>query len=186
MTRFSQLSVFSILTGLTLTLSACSSVSYNHDFDPSIDFSGYRTYAWIQASDSSQAQRFLSPLVERRVAAAVDANLAQKGFEKATTGRPDFLVNFYGATQEKLDVTTYYTGWGYYGWYGGTSVDVRQWTEGTLIIDFIDFSEKDLAWRGWAQGAVDRNSNMPPEEITRRVNEVVGKILQRFPPQAGN
>ncbi len=184
MNRTQRILVLTITLGLASSLAACSSVSYNHDFDPTIDFAAFQTYAWIQPADS-QTQRFLSPLVERRIVAAIDSEMAAKGFRKATTGRPDFLVNTYGVTQEKIDVNTYYSGWGYYGWYGGSTVDVRQWTQGTLIIDIIDFSEKDLAWRGYAQASVDDVSRMQPEEITRRVNEVVGKILQDFPPSSG-
>jgi len=186
MIRIRRILAATIFVGLAGSLAACSGISYNHDYDPSIDFSSLKTYAWIHPSDSSSTQRFLSPLIERRVVNAIDTDLASKGFEKASTGRPDFLVNFYGTTQEKIDVSTYYSGWGYYGWYGGTSVDVRQWTEGTLVIDIIDFSEKDLAWRGYACGAVDRNTNQPPEEVTRRVNEVVTKILKDFPPAGGS
>jgi hypothetical protein len=185
MNRMQRILALTFGIGLVASLSACSSVSYNHDFDPTVNFGGFQTYAWIQPADD-QAQRFLSPLVERRIIAAIDSELAAKGFQKATTGRPDFLVNTYGATQEKIDVNTYYSGWGYYGWYGGTSVDVRQWTQGTLIIDIIEFSEKDLAWRGYAQAAVDDVSRMQPEEITRRVNEVVKNILKDFPPSSGN
>ncbi len=186
MTRMRRILAVTIFVGLAGSLAACSGISYNHDYDPAIDFSSLKTYAWIHSADSSSAQRFLSPLIERRVVSAIDTNLASKGFEKASTGRPDFLVNFYGTTQEKIDVSTYYSGWGYYGWYGGTSVDVRQWTEGTLVIDIIDFSEKDLAWRGYASGAVDSNTNKTPEEVTRRVNEVVTNILKNFPPAGGS
>ena len=64
-----QVSVYSSLAALTL-LAACSSINYNYDFDPATDFSGYKTYAWVQVSDTSSAQRFLNPLIERRIVAA--------------------------------------------------------------------------------------------------------------------
>lgn len=181
MNRIRSFVAYASALALAAILAGCSSISYNYDYDPGINFTTLKTYAWIQTPDTSNARRFLGPLIERRIVRAIDENLAAKGYEKATTGRPDFLVNFYGGTQEKVDVTTYYSGWGYYGWYGGTSVDVRQWTEGTLVIDFIDAKEKDLAWRGYAQGAVDR-SQRDPEEVDRRISEVVRNILKKFPP----
>lgn len=167
---------------LALSLAACSSVHYNNDFDPAINFSQIKTYAWLQAEGQAEANRGVDEFTERRIMAAVDNEMAAKGFQKATSGRPDILVNYYVTTEKKLDVDTYYTGWGYYGWYGGTQTTVRQWTEGTLVIDFIDTKDKDLAWRGWAQGELQRQ--LSPEERTRRINQVVAGILKQYPPRS--
>lgn len=167
---------------VTFGAAACSSVRYNNDFDPAIDFGNFSTYAWLEAADPSKADRGVDELSQRRIIAAIDNELAAKGYRKATSGQPDILVNFYLTTEKKLDVDTYYTGWGYYGWYGGAQTTVRQWTEGTLVIDFIDTAEKDLAWRGWAQGEIRRD--MSTEERTRRVNTVVQGILKQYPPKS--
>ena len=120
---------------LAIAAAGCSGISYNHDFDPAIDFSGLRTYAWAQAeAGQSTAQlRGLDELSERRVIAAVERELEARGLTKNTSGKPDVVVNFYLTTQDKIDVNTYYTGWGYHGWWGGgmgaTTTTVNQWTE---------------------------------------------------------
>jgi hypothetical protein len=171
---------FALLLGLTASLAGCSGLTVNSDYDPDTNFTDYQSWAWIVPSDSSK-QRLRDPLVERRVVRAIEDQLEAKGYQKATTGTPDFLVNFYASSQQKVDVSTYYTGWGYYGWYGGTSVDVRQWEEGTLVIDVIDFDTQALSWRGWAKGAVERS--LSTDQITQRVNDVIGKVMDRFPPQ---
>lgn len=168
--------------GITFGATACSSVQYNSDFDPAIDFSNFSTYAWLEAADPSKADRGVDEFTQRRIIAAVDNELAAKGYRKATSGQPDILVNFYLITERRMDVDTYYTGWGYYGWYGGAQTTVRHWTEGTLVIDFVDAADKDLAWRGWAQGEIRRD--LSPEERTRRVNTVVQGILRRYPPKS--
>jgi hypothetical protein len=159
----------------------CSGISFNSDFDPSADFSAYKTYAWMEVADPSRSQnRGVSELVEKRIAAAVDENLVAKGYTKRMEPPVDFVVNFMLTTQEKIDFNTYYTGWGYYGWYGGTQVEARQYTEGTLIVDIFDAETKELAWRGMAQGTID--PSLSPEQRTARINQAVGGILQRFPP----
>lgn len=178
--RSSRTALFGAL--LALSAAACSSVRYNNDFDPSINFSNFSTYAWLEAEDPSDANRGVDEFTQRRIIAAVDNELAAKGYKKATSGQPDILINFYVTTEKKMDVDTYYTGWGYYGWYGGAQTTVRQWTEGTLVIDFIDTAEKDLAWRGWAQGELQHS--LSPEERTRRVNQVVAGILKQYPPKS--
>lgn len=170
---------------LGLGLAACSGISYNHDFDPQTDFAAFETYVWAQPSpDAGQNPRGVSELVERRVIAALDEQLAAKGYRKIERGQPDFVVNFIVTTQQKVDYTTYYTGWGYYGgWYGGMSTaqtQAREWTEGTMIVDLFDADDKSLVWRGWAQGTIE--PNLPPEERNRRINNVVSKLMEKFPP----
>lgn len=161
----------------------CSGISYNNDFDPAIDFGGFSSFAWVEDIDANAVKsRGMDPLDERRVKSALDQQLESRGYRKDTSGQPDFLVNFYVTTQEKIDVNTYHTGWGYYGWYGGTQTSVRQWTQGTLVIDFIDTAQKDLAWRGWATAAVDDFDRMTAEKKTETVNEIVAGILKQFPP----
>lgn len=174
-------SVSSVLV-LALAVSACSSISYNADFDPRASLGEFRTYAFVEATDESQVNRGISPLAEQRVMSALERTLEGKGYRKATSGDPDFLVNFYGALQEKVDINRYYDGWGYRGWYGGTTVDVRQWTQGTLVVDFVDAKSERVVWRGWAQGAVDPNAT--PEKRSQKINEAVAGILEQFPPGA--
>ncbi len=51
---------------------------------------------------------------------------------------------------------------------------------GTLVIDVIDGESGELAWRGWAEGALlDTPSAQELDEYT---GKVVGKILKGFPP----
>lgn len=168
---------------LAVAAVGCSSISYNNDFDPRVDFGRFNTFAWVEDIDASAVKpRGIDPLDERRVKSAVDQQLESRGYRKVTSGQPDFLVNFYVTSRERIDVNTYYTGWGYRGWYGGAETSVRQWTEGSLILDFIDVAEKDLAWRGWATGASDGFARMTPEKKTEEVNKIVARILDPFPP----
>ena len=162
-------------------IAGCSSLSYNQDFDPAVDFSKYKTYTWMEVAEpEKQRPRGMSELVEKRIVAAVDANLAAKGYTKQDAGPTDFVVHFMATTQEKIDFNTYYTGWGYYGWYGGSQVVADQYTEGTLIIDVFDSATKGLAWRGTATGTVDPGASA--EQRNLRIQEAVAGIFQRFPP----
>lgn len=183
----SRLPLMAILTALVAGLSACAGIKYNSDFDPQVNFDGYRTYVWAEAAeDAGPEPRGVSQLVERRIMAAIDEQLAADGYEKATSGAPDFVVNFIVTTQQRVDYTTYYSGWGYRGWYGGgvggAYTSATEWTEGTLLVDIFDAESKELTWRGWAQGTVDPNASM--EARDRKVREAVGGIFKRFPPQS--
>ena len=164
-----------------VAMAGCSTISYNYDFDPAMDFSKYKSYAWIEVVEPSRTlQRGVSQLVEKRIITSVDKTLASKGYTKKEEGPADFVVHFMGTTQEKVDFDTYYTGWGYHGWYGATATQAYSYTEGTLIIDFFDGASKQQVWRGMAQGTID--PNISPEGRNARIDEAVQGIFQRFPP----
>ena len=166
---------------MAATLVGCGAgIKYNSDYDATVNFGGLQTYAWMQPKDAN-ANRGVDQFTERRIIDAVDNLLAQQGYGKATTGAPDLLVNFIVTMQDKVDFNTYYTGWGYGPWYGGgTTTTVNQWTEGTLILDFVNPKTGDLAWRGWARGAIE--PDLTPQERTRRINDVIAGIMKQYPP----
>lgn len=169
-----------------LTLTACSSVKIQTDFDPQADFSRYETYDWMpQAGDIRVSNNLTSnDLLDSRIRRAVDAQLSEMGYRK-TSSNPDFHVAYHVAIEGKLDVQTVNRHYGYgYGWYGRVVTQdtyVREYEEGTFVLDIIDAGANQLAWRGAAQGEVRRNTD--PEEREQRVREVVAMVLERFPPQ---
>jgi hypothetical protein len=170
---------------LVMLVAGCSSISVNYDYDPAADFTVYKTYAWIQqptnvSGNAAQAQG-QSALVGKRIMNSVDAALSVKGLSMADD--PQLLVVYHTGVQDKMEVTDYGYGYGPYGgWYGGGGgVDVYEYKEGTLIVDMVDAASKQLVWRGTAQGVL-ADSPPSPEEMQRRIDNVVGKLLQNFPP----
>jgi hypothetical protein len=59
-------------------------------------------------------------------------------------------------------------------------VDVRQYEEGSLIIDIVDNAEDELVWRGVASKSLP--SNPTPEKIDKIIDQVVTKAMENFPP----
>jgi hypothetical protein len=162
----------------------CSSISTSYDYDPSADFTAYRTYAWIKqptniSGNARQAQA-QDPLVRKRIMNSVDKVLAEKGLRMADDYQ--LLVVFHTGVQDKVQVTDWGYGYGpYRGWYGGGGVDVYQYQQGTLIIDFVDAESKQLVWRGTAQGVLSQ-SQPDPEQQQKKIDNVVGKMLKNYPP----
>ena len=86
-------------------------------------------------------------------------------------------------------------GYGYGGWYGGYrgyggygyggSTYVSYYEEGALVIDIIDWQEKELSFRGTATGTLSK-SEKTPEESQADIDELVTNILAKFPPGQGN
>ncbi len=178
-----------ILAVSLFLLWGCSSVSYKTDFDPEIDFSTYKTYMWYAGKMPDDDALSANPLVKKRVAAGIDKALQAKGYSIGTEDAFDFVVIIHAGNKEKMQVTNYGyggygygrygRGWGGYGGYGGT--DVYQYDETTLVIDVMDAKKKEMAWRGTATGIVKENPDQ--EEQQKNIDNLVEKMLSKFPPE---
>jgi hypothetical protein len=140
----------------------------------------YRTYAWLPQPATPDANH--NPILEAKVRQAVDRDLSVKGYRRADSGTPDFLVGWHASTQTKADVQTvdayYGLGWGFVV----PQTYVREYQQGTLIIDIVDGATRTLVWRGSAQA--DLGSNPSSGDTVKKVDEAAGKILDRFPPKS--
>lgn len=170
---------FSIVA-LLFVITSCSTVRVNSDYDKTVNFGQYKTYAFHKTGiDKAE----ISDLDKKRILRAIDTQLTAKGFTKSET--PDLLVNIFTKERERVDVNQYNAGWGYgwgFGWnpyiWGGHSY-VTTTTEGTLYIDLIDAKNKELIWQGMGSGYLTQDTNKKDE----RINEFVSKIIAEFPPQ---
>jgi hypothetical protein len=174
----------SLACAVALLATGCSGIRVSQDYDPNTDFSGLRTWYWMARAPSSDP-RVDNDLIDGRVRDAVERHLGSRGYRRVPTGEGDFGVGYHLAIQGKIDVQTIdrYYGYGYGGWYGGmgTETYVRQYDEGTLILDVVDSRSQQLVWRGTGQAEVHQDTS--PEQRTARIQEAVDKILAQFPPQ---
>ena len=130
----------------------------------------------------------------------MDQALSNKGFQKISSGTPDFKVAYQVAIEQKMDVmqmttpyyTPYATGSAYgamavhsnWNMHGGTDTFVTQYDEGTLFLDVVDSKTHALIWRGTGKKAIDENANAAKRETN--INKAVQKILAEFPPVSRN
>jgi hypothetical protein len=166
---------------------ACQSITVSTDWDTTKDFSQFKSYAWMpHPPDHPDHERYHNALIDARVREAVNTEMAARGMRYSTLEGADLLVTYYLGMEQKLDVSTIYTsyGYGYRGWYGGGPVAadtrVSQYEEGTLMVDILLPPNKDLLWRGTASTRVGRSSN--PEKSQKTINKAVGKMFKKFPP----
>ena len=53
-----------VAAALTLGLSACGGIQVNTDFDPSTDFTSYRTFGWMEGSGGAGDPRVSGDLMD--------------------------------------------------------------------------------------------------------------------------
>ena len=178
-----------ILAGLTvpvMVLCGCSTVSVTTDYDHTANFGNYRTYA-LEPPANAPA---LSPTSDAALRSALNENLAARGIREVGPGnRPDLAVVPHVKLQQKYSVEQY-TSWGYgpgvwpyyagyYGmWYGApySYSTINSYTEGTLVLDFVDTSNQKLVFRGVGKGTVGS-----AESNAEKIREAVQKIVAKLP-----
>lgn len=182
------------LVGLLTAASCAMPIRTEHDSAPGVDFSRFESYAWISANPLIPAQvgvleaRYVSPIDEQRIRAAVDSELAARGYHSVEQTQADLVVSFAIGREEKLSVDevggrdrVYYHGYGYGDWYRGSAVQVRTYTEGTLVLEVFDRKSQQAVWVGWASKRLS-----PADERTEVIQRAIAKILVPFPVRPGS
>lgn len=164
-------------------LAAAQKVSY--DYDKGATFAAYKTYAHKAGTGVGQE------LIDARIVAAIDAELAAKGLTRVESN-PDVFVVYHMAFDKQKDISTYSSGygggygaygWGWGGGWGGgtTTTQVRDILVGTMVIDIADAKKGQLAWRG--MGVKEVNTQANPEKRDKSINNAVKKIFKNYPPK---
>ena len=166
---------------LAFSLASCSSVKVVTDYDTKANFEKYKTFAFYKPGIDKAD---ISSLDKKRVLRAIESELLAQGFTKSDN--PDMLVSIFTKSRRKVNVNQnnfgYGFGWGWNPWMWngmGNNVNVSEYTEGTLFIDFIDKDKKELVWQGIGTGALKMQSVEKKEE---RIRLFVKEIIARFPP----
>lgn len=174
-----SLKITTVLILLAVVITSCSSVRVASDYDQRANFSQYNSYAFFKPGiDKAE----ISDLDKRRILRAIEQEMAAKGFTKSDA-EPDLLVSIFTKTRENVNIyqnNMYgYYGWGWNPWYWGVGPNTLTTTsEGTLYIDLIDAEGKELVWQGMGSAALAKDVNKKQE----RINEIVQKILEKYPP----
>lgn len=172
---------------ITALAASCSSVRVSSDYDETADFNQYKTYGYLKDGiDKAE----ISDLDKKRIMRAIDDEFVKKGFTKSE--KPALLVNIFTKATKEVNVNRFggyygWGGWGYgYGWgwggpwgWGGNYNSVSTSTEGTLYIDLIDASKKELVWQGVGKGVLTFDRDKKQELI----NEFVAGIMKEYPPK---
>jgi Domain of unknown function (DUF4136) len=161
----------------------CASPEIGYDFDRSVNFSAYQSYAWIPGAQEATGDRRLdSSLIDARIRSAIDAQLRSKGYAATANGKPQFFVAYHIGMKDLLkgSSTQNYIGDRAHGTYTTLS-DIQQYKEGTLLIDIVDAESKQLVWQASALAKVEEG--LTPKERDERINGIVRAMLSHFPPK---
>ncbi|MGD8667974.1 MAG: DUF4136 domain-containing protein [Desulfobacterales bacterium] len=154
--------------GLVVIFSGCAATieipkTVNWDYNINEDFSNLRTYDLRPIPTTVGIEH----LMMERIQTAIHTVLQAKNVQRSTQN-PDFLVQIYGV-RSKIFTTA---------WRGFDSDLIVE--KGKLILQFVDPKTHRVIWWGEARAILNPNRN--PTDETQMVNDVVYRILAKFPP----
>lgn len=163
---------------LTLVALPAGAQSVYVDYDRSVDFDSFRSFAWAETPQTSI--RGESPLTHSRIKNAIEHYLAEAGLVEDAE-QPDLYVTYHTSSKEEVRLNTSSYGAGYgprWGWdpyWGGrmstSTTTVHTYERGSLIIDLWDADSKQMIWRGTASAVVSAN----PEKQEKQINKAIKK-----------
>jgi hypothetical protein len=168
------------LVAFALTpLVACSSLKMDKGWDKNADFSKYKTWAWKDDGSIRDA------VWKRRVQSVMEDEL-DKHKLRVTAENPDLWVAVHWRLSTEQRVVSYDPAWGY-GWgYWATPMytEVYEVPSGSMIIDLVDVSKKEIVWRGRASAEIRQGKEN--EEREQRLREILAELFAGYPPPKGS
>lgn len=185
MTRLA-FSGLSLLMALLLTACAGPQLKAVSDYDRDFDFTDVQRFAILPVDRTSAAEKLISDMQARRIEEALSVELQRRGFEVvAERQQADLYLSWHLVTREKTDIRSYNASSAYQCWRCGppvSDVSVRQYTEGTFIVDFIDPLRNRSVWRSTIQSQLKKQPDQQRrDEVRARAAEAV---LAPYPPAA--
>jgi hypothetical protein len=180
---------------------ACShSVSVQTVAAPDANIAALRTFRILSAPErranapqlAADDPMLNNSITNRELRTALANALQARGYREDNQN-PDFLVAFYAGERTKFDTTYWnpdplfyrygYRGfrdrwaWPYYG-YGPTPAyaEIRESTQGTLIVDVIDARTHELLWRGRGTAEVSTDPKAFADKLTKEAKKIVEKL----------
>ena len=162
---------------LVVLVTACSSLKVSSETADTADLNKYNFYTVADTEEGflphvnpTQKMQLEKAIAEQ--AAALSAVQNNSG----VTG-PDVLISYFVIVDTKQDYDVYTNYYGRRRWqYQITDVEVREYTEGTLIVDFVDAKTKQVVWHGSTTGILNPNSI----KLEEKINEAVKAIFDQY------
>src|SRR5215813_10229128 len=163
------MSLLAIMLGLLAVSAAAQSLQ--SDYDRGFRFSDLKTFSFAVQNRAATDPLKSDTLNDGRIRNGLESQLAANGF-RMETEKSDFVIAYYVTTKNKLNVQDF--GYGPPRWFGSRDIRVNQYSEGTLMVDFIDAKSNQVIWRGRAVGTLELKG------VDKKISKSVEKLVKQF------
>jgi len=180
-----------LLGALLLVVAACAATPrVDVASDPGADFGRYATFTFHEPLHTDR-ESGVGTVLSQLLRSLAMTELQSRGYVYVTENA-DLEVNFFVETREKLESVPdpdwgwHYGYWNYpYGvWtgYGYGGERIRQYTVGSLHLDVVDLTRKQLVWEAVAVGRVKTDFSYEQEDVRRAMVEMFAGFPARSAP----
>jgi len=161
-----------------ICFSNCSTMKVYSDFDRDLSVKNYSTFGWTndEKLEAKNNPLYYNELNDKRIKNDIGEQLKKYGYQ-LDSGSPQLKIHYHIVLEDRTAINP--EPFGSYGrdWVD-RNVNVREFREGTLIIDLMDAKTNNLVWRGWAVNFLDEDS---PDQLENQFKNAVNKIFEKFP-----
>jgi hypothetical protein len=170
------------LAAIAIAVTACSKFTVQGDRAAAADFGHYRTFAWFPLADvPPDDQTTGDRALDKRIYEAIEGQMQSKGYAPAASSAADLLLTYRllrtdGYQEPKLPYAAQ--------WHRGAYLDAVHaspdtYERGTLIIDVVDRSSRELVWRGSASARLQLHTSY--DATVKRANAAIEQTLASLP-----
>jgi hypothetical protein len=172
MKKFKIAAMLSILT----VFMSCSSITIDDYYFKTADLTSYKTFDWLSRPHAvlfgKEGNSLNKDLVKNLLKESVNKQLTARGFSQKSDS-PDLLISYLiGAKETNSDDSPSKGG-------EQNNLAARQYSDGAILLDFLDGKTRELLWRVTAFDLED--SNPTPEKIEKTIKKTVEKMFENFP-----
>lgn len=156
----------------------CAARSVHSYLERGADLGRYQRYSWGPADQSGTGDPRLdnNEIVQERIQAAIEKELAARGFERVASGSPELLVHYHVSVEQRIDLRD-----------TEPMVPCPEckpfiYDAGTLVVDLLDAGSNRVVWRGWSEGNIDGlvdNQRWLDEQLDDTVTRIFAQLPRR-------
>jgi hypothetical protein len=169
---------------VALLLAPLAQAKRNVDFDPNLDFSKFKTFAFIGGTNTLEFKPLNPNRIRDSVHSGVATALVARGLKEVNPDQnPDLVVRYWANSQSKIvesDIGAWDQLGGFVDYYWAYTFDMmsaESSLDATLVIDLIDLKRKDLAWRLYVEQKI-----VDEDTIWGKVLSQIGDGFKSYPP----
>ncbi|MBD1390111.1 DUF4136 domain-containing protein [Neiella sp. HB171785] len=177
-----------MLASLMLILTGCASTpKVDSDYAEGFNFAHLKSFHLVPINNSTYTGQPGASLTEQRIEQSIKSYLTNRGMTEVPADQAEILVSYHVTTQDKTQIRSYNNQFSYgrsyynrawgYGW--GNDIDVRQFTEGQLLIDLVNPATNNVVWRGIGTKRLKRSTTQ--DERIDTINEYVNAMFMQVP-----
>jgi len=187
-----------VLPIVLIFLYSCNPWKFVAEYDHEVDFSTYKTFGLLNWDPHND--EVMSPQTKKYILTSIKNELEARGYVYQETNA-DLQVSVFAIVQEETNYAAYTNHYAGYSGYGAVGVGVgvgsggagvgvvgygmqaypytvykNDYDVGTLVIDLLDHSKKQIIWQGVATGRLNN------EEATEgSVKKDIGRLFAKMP-----